>query len=66
MTVPQADLSWRKSSRSTTSEGACVNLARDRSGAPAGVGDTKNPGGPILTNDWSGVVAAIRAGRLTL
>ena len=66
MTVPQDALSWRIASFSSTSGGACVKLARNRRGQPAGVGDSKNPGGPILTNDWSDVVAAIRAGRLTL
>lgn len=37
---------WRKSSRST-SEGNCVEIAQSR--IRAGVRDSKNPDGPILT-----------------
>jgi Domain of unknown function (DUF397) len=40
---------WRKSSRSNTSGGACVEVADV--GGNIGVRDSKNPTGPILTFD---------------
>lgn len=61
MTVPQAAISWRKSTRSSTSGGACVELANTR----AGVRDSKNPAGPILTARWAGLVSAVKADLIT-
>lgn len=51
---------WRKSSRSNQ-ETACVEIAHslDR------VRDSKNPTGPTLTVDVPGLLANLKAGRLT-
>jgi hypothetical protein len=51
---------WRKSSRST-GDGECVEVALLGSGA---VRDSKNPTGPILAVDLSGLLATIKGGRL--
>ena len=59
MTVPQDDARWRKSRRSQD-QGACVEL--HPSGA---VRDSKNPGGPRLTLEVGGLLAAVKADRLT-
>lgn len=59
MTVPQATVRWRKSSRSTGSN-TCVELAN--TGA---VRDSKNPAGPILRLALADLLAAVQAGRLT-
>lgn len=50
---------WRKSSRSGANANGCVELAhtRDR------VRDSKNPEGPSLRLDVSGLLAAVKAGR---
>lgn len=53
MTVPYAAVSWRKSTRSSTSGGACVELASIR----VGIRDSKNPAGPVLSAPWVGLVA---------
>lgn len=39
--------SWRKSSRSSGSEGQCVEIAA--ADGNIAVRDSKNPGGPVLT-----------------
>jgi Domain of unknown function (DUF397) len=51
---------WRKASRSTGSED-CVEVAIVGSGA---VRDSKNPAGPILAVDLSGLLVAAKDGRL--
>jgi hypothetical protein len=53
---------WRKSSRSGSNGGNCVEVARNLTGAIA-VRDSKNPG-PVLIispNDWARFVARLRA-----
>ncbi|WP_447004068.1 DUF397 domain-containing protein [Saccharothrix isguenensis] len=55
---------WRRSSRSNSSGGACVELAC--SGDQRGVRDSKNPTGPVLRFGQARVAAfmdEIRAGR---
>lgn len=61
MTLPRAAVSWRKSTRSSTSGGACVELANTR----RAVRDSKNPAGPILAVEFGGLLAAIQSGSLT-
>lgn len=61
MTVPHSAVVWRKSTRSSTSGGTCVELANTR----VGIRDSKNPAGPILTASWPGLVSAIQSGSLT-
>ena len=51
---------WRKSSRSTGGDD-CVEVAFIDSGA---VRDSKNPTGPILAIELSGLLAAAKGGRL--
>ena len=59
MTVPQTDMKWRKATRSQN-EGACVELS------PFGaIRDSKNPAGPRLALEVGGLVAAVKADRLT-
>lgn len=58
MTVPQPAVSWRKSTRSASSGGTCVEL-----GNTGGVRDSKNTGGPVLTSSWAGLVAFAKADR---
>ncbi|MEH1014097.1 DUF397 domain-containing protein [Micromonospora sp. CPCC 206060] len=41
---------WRKSSRSNTQGGNCVEVAGNLPGV-IGVGDSKDPAGPVLTFD---------------
>ena len=56
---------WRKSSRSNNSGGACVELAC--SGDLRGVRDSKNPTGPALRFRQDGLAVflnAVRADRL--
>lgn len=50
---------WRKSSRSGGNGGACVEIAN--TGA---IRDSKNPAGPALLVDPSGLVAALKAGTI--
>lgn len=58
-TVPQADMKWRKATRSQN-EGACVELS------PFGaVRDSKNPSVPPLEVSLTGLIAAVKADRLT-
>lgn len=56
---------WRKSSRSGSEGGTCVELGcRDEAGTPVAVRDSKNPTGPVLWIDPSQLVRAVRVGRL--
>ncbi|MEV4826984.1 DUF397 domain-containing protein [Micromonospora sp. CA-248260] len=52
---------WRKSSRSSSNGGACVEVADDLPGAVA-VRDSKDPDGPALTfapTSWRTFVAGL-------
>lgn len=61
MTVPHDDNKWRKSTRSQGGDSACIELH------PAGsVRDSKNASGPQLAVEFAGLVAAVKAGRITL
>jgi hypothetical protein len=51
---------WRKSIRSTGGD-SCVEVALIGGGA---VRDSKNPTGPILAVDLSGLLVAVKDGRL--
>ncbi|MCP2164855.1 DUF397 domain-containing protein [Goodfellowiella coeruleoviolacea] len=56
---------WRKSSRSGGENGQCVELAHGDS--VAGVRDSKNPGGPVLTfgqAELTRFLTAVKSGRL--
>jgi hypothetical protein len=56
------ELAWRKSTYSGTAEGGeCVELA-----AQGAVRDSKNPVGPVLSVDVTALVAAVKAGQITL
>lgn len=59
MTVPQVPLRWRKSTRSSGTE-TCVEIAHTR----GAVRDSKNPGGPMLAMDVTGMIAAVKNGSL--
>ncbi|MCP2164927.1 DUF397 domain-containing protein [Goodfellowiella coeruleoviolacea] len=59
------NVEWRKSSRSNGNWQNCVELAH--AGDVAGVRDSKNPAGPVLTfgrAELAGFLAAIKSGRL--
>lgn len=59
-------VTWRKSSRSNESPGACVEVARDRQML---VRDSKNPNGPKLAfsaESWETFLGTVRAGRYDL
>jgi hypothetical protein len=54
---------WRKSSRSGSNGGACVEVARNLPGVVA-VRDSKNPDGPALVvsrDEWASFLARLRA-----
>ena len=51
------NLRWRKSGFSSGQE-TCVEVAHTR----AALRDSKNPGGPVLTADVTGLLAAVRTG----
>ncbi len=51
---------WRKSSRSGGTNGDCVELA----GTLDALRDSKNPVGPALDVELTGLLAAVKAGRL--
>jgi hypothetical protein len=65
MTAPNLpELQWRKSTRSNSQEGACVEVAR-MAWTTVGVRDSKNPGNPALALEpaaWRGLLAAIKHG----
>jgi hypothetical protein len=54
---------WRKSTRSGSNGGACVEVARNLTGAIA-VRDSKNPDGPVLLisrDEWAAFITRVRA-----
>jgi len=51
------DLTWRKSSYSTTQQN-CVELA------DGAVRDSKNPAGPVLSVNVTALVTAVKAGQV--
>jgi hypothetical protein len=56
---------WRKSSRSGSNGGACVEVARNLPRIVA-VRDSKDPHGPVLTVEpagWRAFIADVKAGR---
>lgn len=56
------DLKWRKSSRSGTQNGNCVEVATNVAGVVA-VRDSKNPDGPMLTvpsAEWRAFLSTVR------
>ncbi|MBX7266508.1 DUF397 domain-containing protein [Micromonospora sp. Llam7] len=56
------DLKWRKSSRSGTGNGNCVEVATNVAGMVA-VRDSKNPDGPMLTAspaEWRAFLSTVR------
>lgn len=55
-----AAVRWRKSSFSGGDNGDCVELANT-----GGVRDSKNPDGPRLTLELGGLLAAVKADRIT-
>lgn len=59
MTVPPQALRWKKSNRSSGSQ-TCVEIAHTR----GAVRDSKNPAGPTLTVDLSGMLAVVKSGSL--
>ena len=59
---------WRKSSRSGSNGGACVEVARNLPRVVA-VRDSKDPHGPVLTiaaAGWRDFIAGVKAGRHNL
>jgi hypothetical protein len=65
MTAPNLpELQWRKSSRSNSEEGACVEVAQ-MTRTTMGVRDSKNPGSPVLALErsaWRGFLTSIKHG----
>ena len=62
MDLTRAD--WRKSSRSGSNGGNCVEVARNLPGIIA-VRDSKNPSGPVLIigrDGWVRFITRLRAG----
>lgn len=60
----QPRLHWRKSSRSGSNGGACVEVAELADGGRA-VRDSKDRSGPVLTftaAEWSAFTAGVRGG----
>ncbi|HEY2579188.1 MAG TPA: DUF397 domain-containing protein [Streptosporangiaceae bacterium] len=56
---------WRKSSRSGSNGGNCVEVARNLPGTVA-VRDSKDPNGPVLAvapAEWQDFVADVKAGQ---
>lgn len=54
---------WRKSSRSGSEGGNCVELGHTGGNQPAAVRDSKNPTGPVLRLDLAAFVDAVKGGR---
>lgn len=58
------DLKWRKSSRSGTGNGNCVEVATNVAGVVA-VRDSKDPEGPMLSvspAEWRAFLSSLRQG----
>jgi len=58
------DLKWRKSSRSGTGNGNCVEVATNVAGVVA-VRDSKDPEGPMLSVspvEWRAFLSSLRQG----
>lgn len=56
------ELNWRKSSRSTSNGGSCVEVADNRPGVVL-VRDSKDPSGPVLAvrpAEWRAFLATLR------
>jgi hypothetical protein len=60
MTPPSSRMRWRKSSRSGGTNGNCIELANTL----YAMRDSKNPNGPVLSANLSGMVTAIKGGHL--
>ena len=59
--TPQTDrVRWRKSSRSGGTNGNCIELAHTMDA----VRDSKNSDGPVLSVGLSGLLVAVKEGRL--
>lgn len=59
---------WRKSSRSDSNGGACVEVASNLPGV-VGVRDSKNLAGPVLSfipDQWEAFLGGVKAGRFDL
>ncbi|GAA3444755.1 DUF397 domain-containing protein [Planomonospora venezuelensis] len=59
-----AEAAWRKSSRSSSNGGDCVEVAQ-LSGGRRGVRDSKNPNGPKLVftpSEWDAFLNGVKAG----
>ena len=71
MTSQGIDLSravWRKSSRSGSNGGQCVEVARNLPGIVA-VRDSKHRDGPVLifgSSEWQSFASGVRAGEFNL
>ncbi|MFC6084401.1 DUF397 domain-containing protein [Sphaerisporangium aureirubrum] len=71
--MDQPSVRWRRSTRSATTGGECVEVAVVRGVGPAGgpvymVRDSKRSRGPVLTVTWGGWAAFVRGvktGRIT-
>ncbi|RAY16773.1 DUF397 domain-containing protein [Actinomadura craniellae] len=55
-----SNVAWRRSSRSTSSGGNCVELA-DVAGAVVAVRDSKDPDGPVLLLTRAALRTALRS-----
>ncbi|MEO3810122.1 DUF397 domain-containing protein [Sphaerisporangium sp. B11E5] len=72
--MDQAPVRWRKSSRSATTGGECVEVAVVRGGVSPGNGpvylmrDSKRGHGPVLAvaaGAWAAFVRGVKAGQIT-
>ncbi|GGK60930.1 hypothetical protein Sme01_02480 [Sphaerisporangium melleum] len=61
MAFTQPELTWRKSSHSTSDGSNCVEVA-ELSGGGRAVRDSKNPGGPVLrftAGEWAAFIGGV-------